>query len=317
MNYYMAPMEGITGYVFRNAYHAYFRPMDKYFTPFISPNQNACFTPKEYRDIIPGHNRGLNVIPQILTNCAAYFKKTVHELSELGYEEVNLNLGCPSGTVVSKQKGAGFLKDTERLGQFLDEIFEASEVKISVKTRLGLESTEEFPALLEIFNRYPLKELIIHPRIRQEFYSGSPHWEVFAAAEKESRNPLCYNGDLFSVKDIENVCREPDERVQGLMFGRGILKNPGLLSEYEEGIRADAGIILEFSERLFSDYKQLMGEHNALFKMKELWLYLAEFFIENESGKENGGRNISASVKKIKKAGSGEELRAAVRALAH
>lgn len=182
MKYYLAPMEGITGFVFRNAYHDYFAPMDKYFTPFISPNQNICFTPREYRDICPENNRIPNVVPQILTNKAEDFIKTSKELKKMGYGEVNLNLGCPSKTVTAKRKGAGFLMEPDRLKAFFDRIFENPCVRISVKTRLGMYETEEFLELLPIFNKYPIDELIIHPRVGKELYSGVPHRDMYFLA---------------------------------------------------------------------------------------------------------------------------------------
>lgn len=322
MKYYLAPMEGITGFVFRNAYHDYFAPMDKYFAPFISPNQNICFTPKEYRDICPDNNQIPNVIPQILTNKPEDFIKTAQALAEMGYEEVNLNLGCPSGTVTAKHKGAGFLTETERLREFFDRIFQKPQVRISVKTRLGMYSPDEFPQLLAVFNEYPLAELIIHPRIRQEFYDGTPHWEVYLAAVRESRNPLCCNGNLFcaeAVKTLLNECREAErERRESstggitgaVMLGRGVLRDPWLTAKCrnieknageQEHIFSDPKRIQEFSARLFKDYAQYMGEHNAMFRMKELWLYLAEAFADADANR-----------RKIKKLQSGAELAALV-----
>lgn len=268
MKYYLAPMEGITGFVFRNAYHDYFAPMDKYFAPFISPNQNVCFTPREYRDICPENNKIPHVVPQILTNKAEDFIKTSQELARMGYEEVNLNLGCPSGTVTAKRKGAGFLMETERLREFLERIFEKPCVKISVKTRLGMYSTDEFSQLLAIFNDYPLTELIIHPRVGKEFYDGVPHRDVYLGAVRESRNPLCYNGNLYCREDVRELleeCRKV-EREAGvecaqecrtmagqkmmaptggmtivLMFGRGILRDPWLVAKCRE-MEEDLGL---------------------------------------------------------------------------
>ena len=169
MYYYLAPMEGITTWVFRKAYHKYFRPMDKYFTPFLVPHTHKDFNFKEKNEILPEHNAGQNLVPQILTNNAEDFVRTANALKRYGYEEVNLNLGCPSGTVVSKGRGAGFLRHIEKLDRFFDEVFSSLEMKISVKTRIGIQEPGEFEEILEVYNRYPLSELIIHPRIRQDF----------------------------------------------------------------------------------------------------------------------------------------------------
>ncbi len=300
MKYYLAPMEGITGFVFRNAYHDYFAPMDKYFTPFISPNQNICFTPREYRDICPENNKIPNVVPQILTNKAEDFIKTSKELKKMGYGEVNLNLGCPSKT--AKRKGAGFLMEPDRLKAFFDRIFENPCVRISVKTRLGMYETEEFLELLPIFNKYPIDELIIHPRVGKELYSGVPHRDMYFLAEKKSLNPLCYNGDLYCVEDVRGLSikclkeegaeyGQEEKKTGAFMFGRGILRDPWLVAKCRQGQKdsalfSDVGYIREFSERLFSDYAQYMGEKNAMFRMKELWFYLIESFADSDANRK-------------------------------
>ena len=119
MKYYMAPMEGLTGYIYRNAYQKYFHDIDRYFTPFIT-NKKLDFKVK--KDIDPEHNQGMEVVPQILTNQPDDFISIVKQLKQYGYDEVNLNLGCPSGTVVAKNRGAGFLAVTDQLDSFLDKI---------------------------------------------------------------------------------------------------------------------------------------------------------------------------------------------------
>ena len=169
MTYLFAPLEGLTGYIYRNTHAAYFSPADEYFTPFLSPNQNRRFTSREKNDVLPEHNEGLHVVPQLLTNQSEHFLWAAGELAAMGYDEVNLNLGCPSGTVVAKKKGSGFLTELEALDRFLDEVCTKAPCAVSVKTRLGRYSPDEFPALLEIFNRYPLKRLIIHPRVQTDF----------------------------------------------------------------------------------------------------------------------------------------------------
>lgn len=139
MKFYFAPMEGITIYLYRNAYEKFFGEIDKYFTPFIMPNGKRIFKTRELQDVLPENNEGICVVPQILTKKPEEFIKTEKELKAMGYEEVNLNVGCPSKTVVSKGKGSGFLKEPEELDDFLIEIFEKLDMKISVKTRIGIE----------------------------------------------------------------------------------------------------------------------------------------------------------------------------------
>lgn len=230
MRFYLAPLEGITGYIYRNAYHTFFKPADKYFTPFIVPNQKGEFRSKERKDILPEHNKGMFTVPQILTNKSADFIRTAQQLAEYGYEEVNLNLGCPSQTVVPKGKGAGFLAKPEELDRFLEEIFDGLSMRISVKTRIGKDNPEEFEELLRIYNRYPMEELIVHPRVQLDFYKNTPNWDVFAEAEVKSRNPLCYNGDIFSTEDYRRW-REQFPSISSVMLGRGVLANPLLIEQ--------------------------------------------------------------------------------------
>ena len=214
MNYYFAPMEGITGHIYRRVHGECFRSPDKYFTPFLVPGTKKIFRNREIQDILPENNPGLTVVPQILTGKSEDFICGARELQRYGFQEINLNLGCPSGTVVAKGKGSGMLADPDQLEAFLDEIFSALELKISVKTRIGLEEPEEFSRLLTLFNRFPLAELIVHPRLRKDFYKGKPDLEAFALAVRESKNPLCYNGDLFSKEMVRLV-----EEYRGVMSG--------------------------------------------------------------------------------------------------
>jgi tRNA-dihydrouridine synthase len=282
MYFYLAPLEGITGYVYRNAYYKYFGGIDKYFIPFISPNQFGHLSAREKNNIIPEHNAGMHAVPQILTNSAEDFVKTALKLKKYGYNEVNLNLGCPSKTVVSKGRGSGFLAFPDQLDGFLDEIFTHTGMKISIKTRIGKESVEEFEKLLEIYNKYPLEELIIHPRLQQDFYKNTPNWEIFEDAVKTSRSKICYNGDIFSIQDYKRFT-EIFPEVDCLMLGRGILSNPGLVGTIQRGNLLDKSTLEAFHNQIYHDYQEILsGDKNVLFKMKELWFYMAPVFIESE-----------------------------------
>lgn len=286
MKLYFAPLEGIAGYLYRNAYHSFFSGVDKYFTPFLSPNQNRALNPKEIKDILPENNEGMYVVPQILTNRPEYFLRAARELEEkYGYYEVNLNLGCPSRTVTSKGKGAGFLANPEALNSFFQEVFEKIRIKLSVKTRVGVDKPQEFLHLMEIFNKYPLYELIVHPRVQKDYYDNTPDWDIFAEAVKMSRNPLCYNGDIFTVENYRKF-REVFPKVDRIMLGRGLLKNPMLAEEIKKDgnvFETDRKRIKAFHDRIYEDYKKVMwGEKNVLFKMKEFWVYTGEMFPEGE-----------------------------------
>lgn len=308
MKIYMAPLEGVTGFIYRNAHAKHFGKMDKYFTPFISPNMHKKLTPREKNDVIPEHNQGLYVVPQILTNNVEYFIAIAEQLKDMGYSEVNLNLGCPSPTVVTKGKGSGFLGQPEKLDQFLEEIYTKLEMKISVKTRIGFEDAAEHEKLIAIFNKYPMEELIIHPRIQKDFYKNDIRIKEFENMNKEAKMPVCYNGDINTVVDYEKIYqRFPD--VERIMLGRGLMQNPNLsdlikLKEDEIGSREEASRerIESFLNDIFDGYRELMGEdRNALFRMKELWSYL----IKEHPGNEK-------TFKKLKKAQTAMAYKSAV-----
>lgn len=282
MKYYFAPLEGVTGYIYRNAYEAFFGQIDKYFLPFISPTKTKGFTSKELNDILPEHNQGINAVPQILTNNSENFVGTVNEIIKFGYNEVNLNLGCPSGTVVAKHKGSGFLAQRKQLDEFLEEVFSKISTKISIKTRIGKDSPEEFYELIEIFNKYPLEELIIHPRIQTDFYKNKPNMEVFKDGLTLSKNPVCYNGDIFNVKDYTQLT-ENYQSLQAVMLGRGIIANPALIREIKNNDKLDKQKIREFHDAIYKGYQQILsGDRNVLFKMKEVWFYMIHLFAESD-----------------------------------
>lgn len=304
MKYYLAPLEGITGYIYRNAYEKVFHNIDKYFTPFVVPNQSKKLKTKELRDILPENNKNMNVVPQILTNNSEYFINTAIRLKDLGYDEINLNLGCPSGTVVSKGKGSGFLAHREELDRFLDEIYKIEDMKISLKTRLGIDSADEFTEIMKIYNKYPLEELIIHPRTQKDYYKNTPNLEVFKEAMASSKNPICYNGDIFSVNDHNKLITDIPS-VDKIMLGRGIIANPGLMSEIINGTMINKEILRDFHNEIFNGYIELFKDETiVLYKMKEVWGYMIWIFSDNKK-----------YAKKIKKSQNLNEYRAIVSSL--
>lgn len=282
MKFYLAPMEGLTGYIYRNAHNEFFNNIDKHFSPFISANQCGSLKTKELNDILPENNQGLVLIPQILTNNAKDFTHITKKIKLLGYNDVNLNLGCPSKTVVSKNKGSGFLAKTKELDIFLDEIYSEAVTKISIKTRIGKNEPEEFQELIEIFNKYPIEELIIHPRTQTDYYKNKPNIGVFKEALISSKNPVCYNGDIFTVKDYKQFSTD-FPGVDSVMMGRGILANPGLTRDIKSNIKIEKALLKEFHDKLYNDYKKVLyGDTNVLFKMKGLWFYMISVFSNNE-----------------------------------
>lgn len=282
MRYYCAPMEGVTGYLYRNVHHRYFPGVDKYYTPFLSPGERHICSKRELQEILPTHNKGLNVVPQLLTKRAEDFIWAANELFQMGYEEVNLNLGCPSGTVVAKKKGSGFLAVPEVLDMFLEEIFTQVKGPISVKTRLGIKEVEEFWPLLDIYNRYPIVELTIHPRVQKDFYQHPVRLEGLERMLRESRNPVCYNGDLVTSQDISNLERE-FPAIERLMVGRGLIANPALVTRQKGGPGSDKGTLKAFHDALYHSYAEAFNsERNAMLRMKELWFYMGGLFRDSE-----------------------------------
>lgn len=314
MRYYLAPMEGITTYIYRNTYAHYFGHVDKYFTPFIA---NKKLNTKEIRDILPENNKGIELVPQILTNKVDDFLAIAEIIASYGYQTVNLNLGCPSGTVTAKKRGAGFLSVPQNLDAFLYEIYEKCPLRISIKTRLGVFDLEEWDELLDIYAKYPIDELIIHTRLQQEFYTGKTHPEAYARAQNKLRDgvrmpytlhntqhregnsanatatPLCYNGDIVSAENLETLISElaalgtaaPD----AVMIGRGLIGNPALVGE----LKAKNHVMhtsytntkqdwLDFHNEILENYRKIMsGDLPVLFKMKDLWTYMSESFTDS------------------------------------
>lgn len=304
MKYYLAPMEGITGFIYRNTYKKFFDNIDKYFTPFIVPTSSKSFKTKELRDILPENNKGMNIVPQILTNDSEGFINTARKLQQLGYSEINLNLGCPSGTVVSKNRGSGFLAKREELDRFLYEIYKIEDMKISIKTRIGKDSPEEFYELIKIYNKYPLEELIIHPRTREDFYGNKPNLEVFKDALKLSNTQVCYNGDIFTLEDYKKLSKDFPE-LNTIMLGRGVLANPGLINEIKNNTILNKEVLKEFHDEIFNNYREVFKDDKvALYRMKELWGYMIYIFSDNKK-----------YAKKIKKSQKIEDYNEAVSSL--
>lgn len=291
---YFAPLEGITGYIYRNAFNDIFHgKINKYFSPFISPGINQALSKKEMRDVLPENNRGIYLVPQLLGCRAADILLGIKSLKELGYNEVNINFGCPSGTVVAKKKGSGLLAYQEELDEFLREIFEKADAKVSVKTRIGKESPLEFIKILDIYNKYHMEELIIHPRVQRDFYKNAPHMNTFSYAEVNSKNVLCYNGDIVSEESYNKFC-EGYPKTERIMIGRGFIRNPFLAGEITENRMLCRDKLTEFHHRLLNDYmEEMSGERPVLFKMKELWSYMGDIFPDSDK-----------QLKKIRKAES-------------
>lgn len=279
MQIYFAPLEGITGYVFRNAYAKYYGGVDKYFTPFITPHTKKNMDAREKRDILPENNKGIYVVPQVLTNKSDELIAICKELKDFGYEEVNLNLGCPSKTVTTKGKGSGFLENPDQMERFFDAFFEYSDTKLSIKTRIGYWEVEEAEKLFQIYEKFPFEEIIVHPRLGCEMYKGKPHYDIFEKYMGETKHLLCYNGDINSLEEL-NFLNDKWERCDNFMLGRGLIARPGMLTMQESAndptnlSQKECDKFLKFHNELLVGYSEyLSGDRNILFRMKELWTW--------------------------------------------
>lgn len=273
MRYYFAPMEGLTDSIYRRLHHRYFPGVDRYYMPFLSPTVHRCLTRREDRELPFADTESFTAIPQLLAKVPEDFLWAAQQCRDRGYEEVNLNLGCPSGTVVSKGKGSGMLRDLDALDRFLDAIFASAPLPVSVKTRLGMENTTEFYPILEIYNRYPIKELTIHPRVRKQFYDGNVDMEMFRFAWENSKNPICYNGDILSMEDVQKLQKD-FPGLEAVMVGRGLVADPGMLT-----VGTDKKQLQQFMNALLEEYTVAFGgSRNAMFRLKENWGFLHSRF---------------------------------------
>ena len=268
-----APMEGVTYAAFRRIHARLFGGADRYYAPFIAPNGDGSYKTGNRRDVLPENNEGLVLIPQILCNAPEPFLLVAKELEAMGYEEVNLNAGCPSGTVVAKFKGSGMLRDLESLERTLDEIFSKCPLKVSVKTRMGVHSTEEFAAIMEVYRKYPISLLTVHARDRDGMYKSSPDVAGFARSLDACSFPVEYNGNVFSPADAENISQR-FPRMGSMMIGRGAVSDPSLFRRIKGGEAMSREELHRFHDELIEAYLLSgLDERHAIPRMKELWSY--------------------------------------------
>ncbi len=307
MIFYFAPLEGLTGGVYRRAHAAVFGGVDAYFTPFYSPTA-AGLSKKDLAEL-DEDDRHVTV-PQLLTRRAEDFVAAAAALHAMGYRAVNLNLGCPSGTVTAKHKGAGFLLDLDDLAEFFETVFAALPrcapgMCLSVKTRIGYATPEEFEDILSLYNRYPIAELIVHPRLRQDFYRGSVRHSAYAMAEEKAAMPLCYNGDVFSATSYCALLQR-FPRVTRVMLGRGAVADPTLFLSLRGMPVTDKVVRLrELHDRILEENRRRMGDgKNLLCRMADIWNYQIYLFDRAE-----------AVFRRIRHAATLPEYRAAVATL--
>ena len=273
MLYYAAPMEGLTDRVWRQAHQRWFGGADRYYAPFLSPPENRVPVQKKMADLARAANPGAPLIPQLLGRDGDTAAWMVGLLREMGYDEVNLNFGCPAGTVTAKGKGAGMLRDPDALDRFLDAVFRSAGGPISVKTRLGVADAAEFDAILAVYNRYPLAELIIHPRVMRQLYRGRADRAAFAAALPAAAAPVCYNGDIATPADIDAL-RRAFPSLPAVMVGRGLIADPALLRSARGGPPLAAHELQGYMAELYAGYTAAFGSPQAaVSRMKAFWHY--------------------------------------------
>jgi len=292
----LAPIKGFTEAPYRNAAAAFFEGFDAAMAPFVVTIQGRKYPNSHLRDLLPENNCGWPVIPQILSNDAAGFAKLAGRLRDLGYDTINWNLGCPFPRVAKKIRGSGLLPHPEKVDRILDHVLSVASVRLSIKTRIGRFDTEEMEALMPVFNRYPLAELIVHPRTGIQMYAGQPDLEVFGNCLELSQHPVVYNGDINKVADFIALANRFGS-VEHWMLGRGALADPFLPAAIKGQITpglAKIDLIRRFHDRLFEAYAELLsGPSHLGDKMKGFWLYLSRSF-------ENG-RRVLKKIQKTRK----------------
>ena len=277
-----APMEGITLFRYRMIHHRMFPGAAEYYTPFIAPDSKGSFRPKYLRELTSDCN-SLRVIPQLLVNNAEAFCATAEKLRELGFGELNLNIGWPSGTVFSKHKGAGMLTDLASLDAVLDGIYSHAEQKgyrVSIKTRMGVHSTEEFPAILECYRKYPISKLIVHARCRDDFYRGEADLSGLASSIGECLFPVVYNGNIAAPEDLEKVSLAAPQ-IESAMIGRAAVSNPALFRWFKTGEQLRLEELKAFHDELVETWMEDgLSPAFTVERAKTLWTYMQELFPE-------------------------------------
>ena len=301
-------MEGITTFIYRNVFAKYYGGVDTYYCPFISTHQHKSLNHKEINEILPEHNIGINMIPQVMTNNFEDFIYTVNQITEYGYNHINLNFGCPSGTVTSKNKGSGILVYPEMVEKLLDDIFTKTDLKISVKTRIGYAEEAEWKRLAQIYAKFPLEELIIHARLREDFYNDVQRLDAIAETLPmlSEKFPLSYNGSIYSDADLQKTLGIFSDW-EAVMLGRGVITDPSLakrIKNEDTNGKFDIDSFKKFNMDIVNGYAEIMsGDKDPLFKVKELWFYMGAL-IEDAS-----------IVKKIKKTKTINEFEAIINSI--
>lgn len=276
----LAPLQTYTDYHFRNAHHAIFQGVDKFYAPYLKLNNDGSIKQAPKIDILPENNSSLTIIPQLMACSVNDFFVLADYIESLGYTELNWNMGCPYPMVTNRNLGAGILNKPEELFRMMDEIIPKTKLRIGIKMRMGLESTEEITHILPRLNDYPLTEIIIHARYAKQLYNGTCDHERFKQCIELTKHSLMYNGDILNKEDIVYL-QQIFPSVNSWMIGRGAMINPSIFEEiqfnqidssqvYREKLSAFSDLLTESTLRCNSD------KGYALSKMKSYWEYLSQ-----------------------------------------
>ncbi len=283
---YFAPFQGITTKAFREVYARHFFGTDKLYTPyFANIAVDYPLPPLKLKALREQFENGIPVIPQILSKSAPEILSFAQRCAGLGFSELNWNLGCPYPQVARKKRGSGLLPYPEMVSEILDQLMTRMPLHFSVKCRLGYEDAGEIQNLIPVFNRYPLSEIIIHPRIGRQLYSGSPDLRAFGEAITSLRHPVAYNGDIAAPADLQFL-QSQFPGISRFMIGRGLLADPFLPARIK-GIAIngkETEILKKFTDDLYHAYRRDKKEsHTVLNAMKEYWKYLILSFDDPRS----------------------------------
>ncbi len=277
---YMAPLQGFTDYVYRKIYSENFRGIHSYFIPYISIKNGVCLK-KHLREVLLENNRQDNVVPQILIKNEEELNQLVALIKEYGYKEININLGCPYPMVTKRGKGAGLLPFPKKIESILNACFDNLDMKISVKLRSGLDSEKDIFQVIKVLNKFPLKEVIYHPRIAKQLYKGKANIELFEDINALSTNPLVFNGDVNTLADY-SVLQNKFPEIDRWMLGRGLLMDPFLpekIINQTNEITNQADRLWKFHEQIFTEYSTILQDDSqVLMKLAQFWTYFCYSF---------------------------------------
>jgi tRNA-dihydrouridine synthase len=303
-----SPLQGFTDFRFRNAQNKYFGGIDTFYSPYIRLNGKLVVKSSYERDLLPENNMGLEVIPQIITNDEEEFLFVAKYVQQLGYKELNWNLGCPYPMVTKSGMGSGLISNPQKINSILDRAHSESDIIVSMKMRLGYENSEEILDVLPILDNYPIKNIAIHARIGKQLYKGGVHLEAFQHCIDNTKHKLYYNGDITSVTKFHEM-QERFPTIDHWMIGRGLIANPFLPSmiknntlEYPEN---KMELFSAFHDTLYEGYSQsLSGQTHILLKMHHLWEYFSVVFsnphkVFKNIKKSKSLRNYEATVKEV------------------